>query len=80
MKQQKSDSSEQFVITEQVAHQIEGLVKAVSDLRRGRLNDRAILILLSEASRVPRTQVLAVLNGIANLEKTYLKPSLKTKR
>lgn len=72
------------VSAEIIADAIVAISTGIKKLRSGRLNDRALLLLIAEASptiRSPRKapkpismkQVQMVLDGIASLETTFLK-------
>lgn len=54
-------------------------IKAISDgmkkIRAGRLNDRALVVLLKDASGVPIYEIKKVLDGMESLEANYLRKS-----
>ena len=71
------------VTVEVLADSIKAIADGVKRLRAGRLNDRALYLLIQHACpsvgpkytyrNVTQAEVKAVLEGIANLEKEYLK-------
>ena len=76
------------VAVEVLAEAVKSLAQGVRQLRRGPLNDRALILLIQNACPVPTTGVSkfkpisqsivkAVLAGIDNLEVEYLKPPKK---
>lgn len=77
-----SQSSQNDVPTEILADSIVAIAEGIRKLRAGRLNERALLLLIQHAAPAPssfRTKpvsqkdVRAVLDGIENLEAAYLK-------
>lgn len=58
---------------EDIANALAEISDAVKRLRSGKLNDRAIVILISHASGQPQTLVRAVLDGMEGLRGYYLK-------
>ncbi len=60
-------------MVEEIASNIAMLSRQVTALLTGRLNRKAILILLANSTRMTQGQVDTVLDAISNLEKTYLK-------
>ncbi len=74
---------EKEVPTEVLAAAIVAISAGVRKLREGRLNDKALCMLIAHAapgvgpngySKLSQKEVRAVLDGIDALEKTYLKP------
>jgi hypothetical protein len=61
------------VATEILAENIVALADGVRKLRSGRLNDKAIVLLLHHSCGVKMTDIKAVFHGIETLEATYLK-------
>ena len=59
---------------EVIADDIARIAEGVRKLRAGRLNDRALLLLLSHASGVGQTTCKLVFDALATLDKKYLKP------
>lgn len=51
-----------------------GLNQAMKELNSTRLTENALVILLSESSKVPRQSIREVLRSLKTLEETYLKP------
>ncbi len=69
------------VTTEIIADAVLAIAQGVRKLRAGRLNDRALVLLIQHATSPPMGQreVKAVLAGIDALEAEYLrKPASKT--
>lgn len=58
-----------------LAEQIQAISRAMQKLISGPLNERALLLILSDASGLGRIQVKRLLVAMADLEKTYLKPA-----
>jgi len=66
---------------EVLAKSIEAISRGIQRLRAGRLNEKALLLLIQHASpspyrsgqRVCISEIKAVLDGMQSLEKTYLK-------
>ena len=58
---------------EVLASAIEAIASGVDSLFNSGLSERAILLLISDASKHPKTTVQEVLTGIQNLRKFYLK-------
>lgn len=65
------------IAAEQIAKAVEDIAQAVRRLRSGRLNDRAITLLISNASKQPQYIVDAVLGGMESLERLFLKKEVK---
>lgn len=65
------------VPAEVLASSIVAISEGVKKLRAGRLNDKALVLLIQNAApgNVPKSDILAVLDGMAALEKLYLKPT-----
>jgi hypothetical protein len=63
--------------TEVLAAHIKHISDGVGKIRSGRLNEKALLLLVSHASGVAQRDVRAVLDSLADLERTYLKPVKK---
>lgn len=57
-----------------IAAAIVEISEGVKRLRAGRLNDRAIVLLLHASTSVAQRDIKAVLNGLESLEVEYLKP------
>jgi hypothetical protein len=81
-----TQDKEKEVPTEIIAASIQAISEGVRKMKAGRLNDKALVLLIQNASpacsgypaRKPSaTEVRAVLEGIENLEATYLKKKLK---
>lgn len=64
---------------EVIADDIASIAEGVRKLRAGRLTDKALVLLLSEASGVNRSNCFQVLDALATLDKKYLKPDGKGK-
>lgn len=56
-----------------IAAAVEEVAAGVKRLRSGRLNDKALLLLISHASKQPQSTVKAVLNGMDELADHFLK-------
>jgi hypothetical protein len=63
--------------TEVLEGEIVALAEGVRKLREGRLNDKALLLLIQHATpshnRVTQGQIQSVLDAISNLDRIYLK-------
>lgn len=70
--------TEPEVPTEIMADAIVAICQGVRKLRLGRLNDKALLLLIQNATpgNVPQRAIKAVLDGIDNLERMYLRKKL----
>lgn len=76
---------EKEVPTEVLATSITAIAEGVRKLRAGRLNDRALYLLVQDASpsvggkynssKLSMKEIKAVFAGIEDLERTFLKPS-----
>lgn len=73
MKLQVKQDPEDEVPTEILAKSIEKIANGYDVMNKSRLNKRALLILLRDASGVSMTEIQKVLNGLENLKKLYLK-------
>jgi hypothetical protein len=62
----KSDFTE-----EPLAETIRKVSKAIDSLKRSGLNQRAVVVLLADATGVGKKEIVAVLDGLANLERRY---------
>lgn len=56
-----------------IAESIDSLAKNVRAAMGGRLNKKALVILLAHSTHLPRVDVEKVLEAISGLDKTYLK-------
>lgn len=65
--------------TEVIAASIKEMSDGMKKLRSGKLNDRALVILIHKCSGVATDTVRRVIDGIENLEKEFLKPDKKDK-
>jgi hypothetical protein len=75
------------VATEIIAAAVVAIAEGVRKLRQGRLNDDALVLLIAKASptfgtryhkeHVTKLHVRAVLKGMEDLEKAWLKPARK---
>lgn len=68
---QKENAEE--IPTEIIAQSIKDISDGVKKIRSGKLNDKAIILLISKASSVSLETVRSVLNGMENLEKQFLR-------
>lgn len=66
----KSDAE---VPTEIIAENIVAIGAGMKKFRAGRLNDRALMLLLHHSSGVSQRSVQDVLNAMADLERVYLR-------
>lgn len=83
----KQDVDADEVPVEILANEITAMAESVRRLRAGRLNERALILLIQNAApgikkrmgNVPISskQVRAVLDGIDSLEREYLRPAKK---
>ena len=58
---------------EEIATAIAKISRGMEVLSASRMKPKAVLLLISHASKVPQRTVEDVLNALASLEKTYLK-------
>lgn len=58
---------------ERLADAIEKLAATAEGLRGSRLKDKAILVLLSHYSGLPKGTISKVLEGLVNIKREYLK-------
>lgn len=58
---------------DEIAHEIEKISSGVRDLRSGKLNDRALMILLGKSSGVEVYKIQKVLDALGSMDKEYLK-------
>jgi hypothetical protein len=68
------------VPTEILAESIVAISQGVKRLRAGKLNDRALILLIQDActTRIGKDVIARVLNGMESLEATYIrKPAAK---
>ena len=59
-----------------IAQEIQDLAEGIKKLRAGKLNDKALVILLHAAigsQNISKQQITKVLDSLENLEKLYLK-------
>lgn len=75
------NDSEKPIPTEVIADSIVAISEGIKKLRSGRLNDKALLLLIQHASpqllapyrKVGITEIKAVIEGMESLESTFLK-------
>lgn len=60
-----------------IADAVKRIAEGIEAINRGALNQRAIVLLVANASGVGVTDTRAVLEGLASLRKYYLKADLK---
>lgn len=65
------------VPVEILAENIQAISEGMTKLRSGRLNERALLVLLRDATNLPMKDIRYVLNALDQLESLYLKPKPK---
>lgn len=58
---------------EVIAEDIAKIAEGVRKLRAGRLNDRALIILLANSTGLGHATITLVLDGLATLDKKFLK-------
>jgi hypothetical protein len=58
---------------EVIAEDISRIAEGVRKLRAGRLNDRALVILLSASTGISKSTIEIVLNGLTTLDGKYLR-------
>lgn len=58
---------------EMVRDEIRKLTKAIRKFRDGPLNEKAILVLLSNVTKLPQSTISKVLDGVEDLEDFFLK-------
>lgn len=56
-----------------IAQQLQDVSRGIKKLREGRLNERALVALLHDSTRMAKSDIERILDGLENLEKTYLK-------
>lgn len=65
------------IATEIIAANIQAIAQGMRNLRRGSLNERALVVLLYEAipkgGKVAHREIRAVLNAMDDLERLYVK-------
>lgn len=66
------EPSQEKKVIEDIADTIEKLADSVNDLLKGRLNKKALLILLAASSGMSRGTVEQVLEALKNLKTDYL--------
>jgi hypothetical protein len=75
---------EDEVATEILATSIRDIAEGVRRIRRGGLNDRALILLIQDASGVPMRACRTVIKALEQLDQLYLKSGTgnggKTKR
>lgn len=71
------DEPAQRVTYEILATAVKELAQGVKKLRASPLNDRAIILLLHDATGISKRDIQTMLDSMENLERTYLKPSKK---
>jgi hypothetical protein len=59
--------------TDKIADEVAAISEAVKRLRAGKLNDKALLLLISHASGQSQSTVRAVLDGMEGMRAYYLK-------
>lgn len=64
---------EKEIATEVIAESIVAISDGIKKLRAGRLNDRALVLLLHDVTGVARRDIKVVLDGLQSLESTYIK-------
>lgn len=64
---------DETVTTEIIATAIRDISGSIKAIRSGRLKESAVVVLLNHSTGVPMVKIKAVLNGIEDLERTYLK-------
>lgn len=76
------NAPEAEVPVEVLATAIVSVADAVTRLRNGRLNDRALFLLIQHSSSEPLTikQIKAVFDASASLKKQFLKPATQEAR
>lgn len=55
----------------------EGVVhvsRAIKDLEKGKLNDKALLVLMAHSTGLSQSVIKKVLTGLSQLEELYVKP------
>lgn len=60
---------------DEIAAEIKRISEAMRRFRDGPLNDRCIVVLLHDATKIPKQQIKKVLNGLSGLEDVYLSAS-----
>lgn len=65
--------ADEVIPTEVIATQIKDISDGIKQMRNGRLNDKAIIYLIMKSSGQNYGTVKAVLDGMQNLEREFLK-------
>lgn len=60
---------------EVIAEHIAAIAESMKKMRAGKLNERAIVLLVSASSGVNQSTVRSVLEALDTLDKKYLRPS-----
>jgi hypothetical protein len=68
---------EKEIPTEILAESILELSEGIKKVRAGRLNDRALFILLRDATGVGINEIESIVDALENLDRRYLKPKEK---
>lgn len=62
------------VPVEILAKSIQEISDGVRKIRQSRLNERALVVLLKDATNLSKTDILKVMNSLETLDRMYLKP------
>ena len=57
-----------------IANAVVHVAKAMKELEAGKLNEKAITVLLAHSTGLSEATIKKVLTGLSDLEKMYLKP------
>lgn len=63
--------------TEVLAQSIIDISKGIIRMRTGRLNDRALFVLLKDATGVSQQNIKLVIDGLQSLQTTYIRNAVK---
>lgn len=69
----------EVIPTEVIAQSIKEISEGVKKIRAGKLNEKALIILVHKASGVATDTVRRVINGMESLEREFLKPRTEEK-
>lgn len=64
---------------QQIADGVIHVSKAIKELEQGKLNEKALLVLMAHSTGLSQSVIKKVLTGLTELEEMYVKPPLKGK-
>jgi hypothetical protein len=72
-------NKEDEIPVEILAQSIADISAGMKKLKASKLNDKALVLLIQDASKVSKTDINSVLEALENLERIYLKPKKEQK-